>query len=429
MNRNVLFIVYYLPPMGASGVQRPLKFIKYLAQQGWHPIVLAPEPGAYHTFDDSLYEELSSADATVKRVEASTPFHKFSTLATLIGKLPAKLQRWIRTLSYGIMLPDNKKGWIDPALRKAEQLRSKYDIDLVFSTAPPYSNHLIAARLKKMFDLPVIMDFRDDWLESQLIEYPTRWHKSRMRELEKETVSCSDAVVVLDRYMKDRLQDRLGEDLPPVHIIPHGYDPEDFRNADRPTLEYDPKKLNLLYSGIFIHHNQPDPFLKAVKQACRKEHSLKDHLKLHFQGGLTKRHRSMIEELGLSDVVVDYGYLTHKTAVANLKKADALWFISNFGTDHKQVKSGKLFEYMGSGKPILGLIYPNGEEERLLNRYRASYIARLDISASAETMILELFRDWMKDRLPESDKEWTARFDRVQLTRRLANLFDRYGVR
>lgn len=427
MHSNVLFIAYYLPPMGASGVQRPLKFIKYLSHFGWHPVVLAPEPGAYHTFDPSLTDELDQADATVVRIDADTPFHRWGRTMKFLDKLPQSLQRWLRRWSYGVMLPDNKKGWIDPAVKKAQQLIREHDIEVIFSTAPPYSNHCIAARLREQTGIPVIMDFRDDWLESQLIEYPTRWHKRKMAALEKRTVSKADAITVLDSHMRNRLRRRWGDQLI-YNIVPHGYDPADFNQTGTTSLHYDPGKLNLLYSGIFIHHNQPDPFLSAVKRLMDRLPALKNELKLHFQGGLEKRHRQIIDRMNLANQVVDYGYLPHQQAVANLLKTDAVWFISNFGSEHKQVKSGKLFEYMGSGKPILGLIYEGGEEERLLKRYGASYIASPAEPGQAADRIEKLYKDWKSGNLPESDRSWVTRFDRFELTRQLADIFNTYRL-
>jgi glycosyltransferase involved in cell wall biosynthesis len=425
MLSNVLFIVYYLPPMGGSGVQRPLKFIKYLSYFDWHPVVLAPEPGAYHTFDQSLLEELEEADATVVRIDADTPFHRWTRTMNLLNKLPLFLQRWLRSPSYGLMLPDNKKGWIKPALNKAEQLIREYDIELIFSTAPPYSNHCIAAQIGEKTQLPVIMDFRDDWLESQLIEYPTRWHKRKMARLEKETVSKADLITGLDSYMLKRFRRRWGDQLN-YTLLPHGYDPADFNRKEKASLQYDDSKLNLLYSGIFIHHNQPDSFLTAVKRLMDRLPVLRQELKLHFQGGLSKRHWQLIDRLNLGSQVVDYGYLPHQQAVANLQHADAVWFLSNFGSEHKQVKSGKLFEYMGSGKPILGLIFEGGEEERLLKRYGASYIASPDDPDEAANMMERLYKDWKTGSLPQPDRSWVSRFDRFELTRNLAELFNSY---
>jgi len=199
--KSVLFIVYYFPPMGASGVQRPVKFIKYLPEFGWKPIVLTPQPGAYHTFDQSLVEEVSGEHIQIERVEGKTPFHVAGGNPKEI-KIPEKLASILRSISQFFWIPDNKTGWIKPALEKARQIinSTDVDIDLIYSTAPPYSNHLIAAQLKKEFGLPVVMDLRDEWLLSPLISYPTRFHRSKMARIEKKTLATADLVTVINEH-------------------------------------------------------------------------------------------------------------------------------------------------------------------------------------------------------------------------------------
>ncbi|MDZ7806549.1 MAG: hypothetical protein U5K71_05495 [Gracilimonas sp.] len=146
--KNVLFIVYYFPPLGGSGVQRPLKFIKYLREFGWNPVVICPEPGAYPYYDDSLLEELENLSIEVHRTKANTPFHMpFLKERKLI--LSERLAETGRRLSKLFMYPDNKKGWIEPAVKKATELAQTHDFDVIFSTAPPFSDHLVASELKE----------------------------------------------------------------------------------------------------------------------------------------------------------------------------------------------------------------------------------------------------------------------------------------
>ena len=170
-------------------MQRPLKFVKYLRQYGWNPIVLAPEPGMYHTFDESLERELDEMDIEVHRVKGGTPFHKLGGKSKQVSFIPEWLNKPLRIVSSFFWLPDNKIGWIKPAFAKAHELIAKHSIDAIFSTAAPYSNHIIAAQLKQNTGLPVVMDMRDDWLESHLITYPTGYHKKKMAHIEQATLS------------------------------------------------------------------------------------------------------------------------------------------------------------------------------------------------------------------------------------------------
>ncbi|MCA1802442.1 MAG: glycosyltransferase, partial [Rhodothermaceae bacterium] len=205
---RVLFIVYYLPPMGSSGVQRPLKLIKYLPQFGWEPVVVAPEPGVYHTFDESLTQELIESGAEVHRVAGKTLFHSTGGQAMGLSSLPESARRVLRSVSSWFYLPDNKRGWIRPAISECDKIIEQGSIDIIFSTAPPYSNHLIAADLGKRYNIPVVMDFRDDWLGSHLLNMPTSMHRQKMAQLEKKTLQQASLITAINKTMLLSLKSR-----------------------------------------------------------------------------------------------------------------------------------------------------------------------------------------------------------------------------
>lgn len=421
--RNVLFIVYYFPPMGSSGVQRPLKFVKYLREFGWNPVILAPEAGAYHTFDQSLWEEFLRMDLPIHRVKAKTPFHRMKKGAGLVHYLPDSLKTKIRSISQLFMLPDNKRGWVDPAVQEGVKVARKQNIDLVFSTAPPYSNHLAGVQLKKKLGVPLVLDFRDDWLESHLINYLFPFQKRRMRQYELECLEAADAGVAINSYMLNSLssRDRSGTVF---REIPQGFDPPDFDEQQQGTLQHQPGKFNLLYSGIFYNENQPDAFLEAVRSLMDADELFAEQIVLHFQGRLEMRHQKLIDTLGLQDRVHYYGYLPHATAAANLMQADALWMIARFYRNPEQVTTGKLYEYIGTGKPILGLVGAGAARE-LLNQYGPGYAAEPDRPGDIIDRLKKMWGMWNKGTLPEVQKRLTDRYTRRRLTERLSDLFDK----
>jgi len=420
--KNVLFIVYYFPPMGSSGVQRPLKFIKYLRNYGWNPIVLAPQPGAYHTFDQSLQEELDSLEVEVHRVDAKTPFHYLGKSPQTVNFIPDRIARLGRLASSFFWLPDNKTGWIAPAVQKGEEIIRDNKIDLIFSTAPPYSNHLIATTLKKKYQLPVILDFRDDWLESHLITYPTRYHKKKMARIEHECLNHADAVTVLNNKMIESFRSRTDNDKP-IYLIEQGFDPDDFDYEQRElTNEFKPVKMRFLYSGIFYGDNQPDPFLKALYIALEEKDEMKDDIELMFQGGLEQRHLQLINELGLKNLTHNLGYVPHRESTNNLLKADVLWLIVGMRKNYEYVTTGKFFEYITTEKPILGLAR-EGVLTRYLENYKAGYIAHPGNIDEIKKVILEIYTDWKEKRLPSPDEEFINRFNRKKITEKLAKIF------
>jgi len=449
---RVLFIVYYLPPMGSSGVQRPLKLIKYLPRFGWKPVVVAPEPGVYHTFDESLCGELDESGAEVHRVAGNTLFHTTGGQNMGLSSLPESARRIFRSASSWFYLPDNKKGWIKPALSKCDEIIGKGDIDIIFSTAPPYSNHLIAADLGNRHKIPVVMDFRDDWLGSHLLNLPTSLHRKKMARLERKTLQQASLITAINSAMlislKSRNDDETDNDdsvtpgLSTLYmVLPQGFDPEDFPDTHREAApDTDPKAvqvagrdaaddtaksapLRITYNGIFYGAQKPDVFLAAVRALLDSGFINENDIELVFQGGLEKPVLQRISELRLDRITVNKGYLPHRESVKNLFHSDLLWFTVGRQKNENQVTTGKLFEYIGTGKPILGLV-PGGEAARILDAYGAGYRADPDSIEHVQQILIEILSTLRSKRIPPVDPVFSSTFNRIGIAGKLASRFD-----
>ncbi len=421
--KNVLFIVYYFPPMGGSGVQRPLKFAKYLRGFGWNPIILCPEPGTYQFFDESLNEELRNLNLEVHRVEAKTPFHVLGKKGRSTGLITGLLAKALRKVSRTVYFPDNKKGWIEPAVNKAKEIISEKNIEIVFSTAPPFSNHLIGKQISEEADIPLVVDYRDLFTGNHFENNLSAKAFRRKKELEKSWLSKAAGATVLDEHARGIVKEIGSEHSPKIKVISHGFDLEDYIRASDSTLNYQKGKLNWLYSGLFYESNQPDNFLHAMKELINEKPEMKNSVALHFQGGLDNRIKNLTKKLGLHSLTFDYGYIPHEVAVANLMSADVLWMISNFDENLKQIKSGKLFEYIGSKKTILGLVH-DGEAQNHLRRYRAGFWAKPTNIEDIKATIFEIFEKWKEGELPSTNEEFVKEFDRKKITGELASFFD-----
>jgi hypothetical protein len=433
---RVLFIVYYLPPMGSSGVQRPLKLIKYLPGFGWKPVVVAPEPGVYHTFDESLCGELEESGAEVHRVAGNTLFHATGGQSMGLSSLPESARRIFRSVSSWFYLPDNKKGWIKPAISKCDEIIGKGDIDIIFSTAPPYSNHLIAADLGKRHKIPVVMDFRDDWLGSHLLNLPTSLHRQKMAQLERKTIQQASLITAINSAMlislKNRNDDGTDNDsgtttgtITRYTVLPQGFDPADFPDTDRNAVQGAGKSalLRITYNGIFYGAQKPDVFLAAVRALLDDGFINEQDIELVFQGGLEKPVLQRISELGLDRITVNKGYLPHRESVENLFYSDLLWFTVGRQKNDNQVTTGKLFEYIGTGKPILGLV-PGGEAARILDAYGAGYRADPDSIEQVQQMLIEILSKLRSKRIPPVDPDFIRTFNRIGIAGKLASRFD-----
>lgn len=409
--------------MGGSGVQRSLKFAKYLKEFGWNPIILCPEPGAYQFFDESLEKELNQLDIEIHRVKANTPFHRFGGGKKSTGLVTGGLAKVLRKLSKRIYFPDNKKGWIEPSVNKGKEIIESGSIDLIFSSAPPFSNHLIAQSLNKATDIPYVLDYRDLFTGNHFDSGESENRVQKKQEMEKGWLNQSSGVIALDDYAAESIAKVSEQNPVNIKVIPHGFDPEDFLNKELSNLKYKEGKMNWLYSGLFYESNQPDVFLKAIYSLCDKNPDFKSKIHLHFQGGLDLRIKKLIKELNLEEIVSDYGYLSHDVSVANLLKADILWMISNFSENLQQIKTGKLFEYIGTKKPVLGLVH-KGESSRLLNEYKIGYHAPPIVIDTVIEKIEEIFLLWKQNKFPLASSGLVQKYDRIKLTGELSVFFN-----
>ncbi len=380
--------------------------------------MLCPEPGAYHTFDTSLLQELESLDVEVHRVKGTTPFHRTgqrSRQVKIQGAI-AKILRWFSMFFY---LPDNKKSWIKPGLEKALALTKQKKIDAIFASGPPHSNLMLAKKLKGETKLPTIMDLRDDWVESHLMRYPTAWHKQKMKQLEIDTLSKADQLLTINTKIAHSIQSRV---LKEVAIIGHGYDPEDFEEVDT-FVPGSPQKIKFLYSGTFYPDSTPFAFLEAVRSLINEYPELKDSIKLQFQGGLSAKHLKVINKFELEPMVSDFGYVNHNLAVKNLMNADVLWLNIGQKKNPEIISLGKTSEYFATKKPILGLV-PEGSAKQMLQDYGKAFIADPYDRTEIKAALLEIINCYKNESWPQHSQQVVDSYNRKKLTGKLAELLD-----
>lgn len=408
--------------MGGSGVQRPLKYVKYLNKYGWKPIILVPEPGRYHRFDHHLGQELDELikedKVCVYRVPGGTPLHWGASKRQWNPK--PWVTRWLRLLSQFFLLPDNKKAWTVHGLKKAQEIIQKHEIKAIYATAPPYSNLMLASELKKRYALPLIMDFRDDWYESHLIRYPSFLHRYWMKKLERKTLKNADTIIAINEPIKKAIQERHPY-VPAFRVQPHGFDSEDF--VPKPSSEKQSKSLIFLYSGTFYDQSGPETFLRAIRCYLDKNEDWEHRIELHFQGSNQDDFQALISNLSLEEYCHFHGYVNHKDAVSAMQLADVLWL----NNDHKHrahtITLSKTYEYMATTKPILALI-PKGDTMNLLQKYQKSFIARPDSVDDVTATIAELVEAIVNNTLPEVPLDWVEQFDRNKIAQDLAKELD-----
>lgn len=414
--RRLLVLAYYVPPLGGSGVQRITKLLKYLPEAGWDATLVAPRPGRYVVRDASLLDDLDHGGVEVIRTPSLDPSRIGRGEA---GSAPyGDTQRRVAGRVTGwLFLPDNKIGWLPFAVRAGRAALAKTPHDAILSTAPPYTAHLAAARLGSTSGLPVVLDYRDDWLGNPRHVYPTPWHRRAHARLEAYALRRAALVTTINETIAEALRQR-ASGLAPVAVLPQGFDPADL---DAPPAPRDPRTMRFVYTGVFYEAQRPDVFLDALSRVQRELGP--GRMEAVFAGLVPPDFDARVAALGLTEHVRYAGYLPHRASVSLARSADVLWMTVGEQVGSAQISTSKLFEYMGTGRPILALV-PPGEAADALARYRAAaVVSPADVGAVAEAL-RALYQAWTAGTLPRPDEAYLARHDRQTLAHEMGALLD-----
>lgn len=377
---DVLIVTYYWPPSGGAGVQRFLKFAKYLPEFGYNPLILTVENPTYPITDESLEEDVPDS----LKVYRTRTYEAFGLYAALTGRekdeitkptielqsggLLSRLGGWIRA---NLMLPDARAGWLLTARPRAVELIRKFNIPNVITTGPPHSVHFAGRYAKKRTGARWIADFRDPWSEvyyNQLLPR-TRLAGKIDRSLERKVLRSADEVVVISPSMADgqkKVVDRT------YQVIPNGFDPDDYPDTagedDSPSGENETnpenEPLTIRFIGSVREAALPEGFLEAVAGLPEE---LREKLEVEFIGNSHPELRQMVEHLDLAETVTLSGYRPHKQAVAAMAEADLLLLSVSRTPGSEQILTGKLFEYLGTGNPILFLGPVKGDAAKIIS--------------------------------------------------------------
>jgi glycosyltransferase involved in cell wall biosynthesis len=413
---KVLVVAYYFPPLGLSGVQRTLKFVKYMKKYNWEPTVLTTGSAGYFAHDGSLLKEAEEAGVKIIRTGAHDPNSLLAKFGT-IKPPPEKIRKLLNRISQTFFIPDNKRSWSKKAFQKAKEILDKESFDAIFITAPPFSSIYFLRKLKKLFNVPILVDYRDLWFESYFAFYPTPVHKWLHKRMEYLSLKAIDKITVTNRRIKEKLiKDHKFVTFNDVIILPHGFDPEDFENAKPIPKPND--KLILTYSGIFMEYNTPKYFLYAFKKLTMERPDIASKIQLHFVGHLRRENQKLVLKLDLEEYVKDHGYMNHKDAVVKLISSDVLWMMAGKRRNIDVILPGKLLEYFGSKKPIVGCV-PDGAAKNALEEYGASFITEPDNIDEIKNTLIKVYELYKKKELPVPDESVLQKYRRDFITEQL----------
>ena len=434
--KRVLIISYYWPPTGGSGVQRWVKFAKYLPSEGWQPVIYTPENPEQLATDASLEAEIPAEAQIIKThiIEPYELYKKFlrksghSKEAVEVNPVNAqnksflqKVAMWVRG---NLFLPDPRCMWIRPSVSYLKKYLKDHPVDLIVSTGPPQSMHIIGMKLARQTGLPWIADFRDPWTRIFYFKHLSmtrtteRWHK----KMEKKVLDAASAVVAVSPLVQQEFQEMTQT---PVELITNGFDECDFAGAAcTEAAGGKDKDFIITHTGLFAADGNPSVLWETLRDKCMKDPVFKDRLKIKLIGKTDRQITESIEAAGLGENLTDMGYQPHDKAVEEQRRASLLILPLRKEPEYKAVLPGKLYEYLASWRPVLGIGQPDGAMSMILNTTKTGVVFNWEDKASVSRFIDLCWKNHLEGRLVVDDAD-ISQFTRRNLTRRMAELFER----
>ena len=421
MPGKVLIITYYWPPSGGAGVQRWLKFAKYLPSSGWLPVVLTvkPEYAAYPFKDTSLYGDIP-LDVEVYRTKA---INYFSLYSKDPSKLPSSgfasgtrkgmresISRFIRG---NFFIPDPRRGWNKYAFRKACSLIREENINHVVTTSPPHSTQLIGLKLKRRFPgIKWIADLRDPWTDIYYYEmfYPSAISKYIDRQYEKAVLKKADIVTTVGYTLGKQFDAKIEGIEDKIRIIHNGYDDSDFQNIQVNV----PERFTISFTGTISELYPMGGFIEAVKSLLLKGYDLL----IKFTGAVSEpQKQQMVADLG-KDHLEFIPYIDHMSVIKQMTSSSLLLLVIASHRDNKSFLSGKLFEYIASGRPVLCLGPVDGDAAKMIEHHNFGRCYDYDDTVNIENYIISQITDpsFTRRALP-------VEYTRRHLAEQIARLF------
>ncbi len=413
--KRVLVVAYQFPPVGGSGVQRTLKFVKYLPGTGWIPEVLTRDAGRMGQRDDTLLVEVPKEVPVLR-----TPARDLTVLPwkfALVGKF----------IAWKLLVPDGEILWMRGAVKAARKRVGAGGIDAVYTTSYPYTDHLIGLALKREFpDIPWVADFRDEWTNNPYLldnPHPT-WRMRREKAMERTVLEMADVLVTNSPGMKANFV-RCNPDLAlekRMHVIPNGYDPDDFEAVDPTPPRND--RFTLTYTGALYGRRKPDLFLEAIGKLVSSGRLDIATFRIRLIGSYKPDViLALAEKNGIRDNLVLDGYQPHGVCLQAMSEADALLLLEGGGPGAEAFFTGKVFEYIHTERPILAVVPGKGAAAGVVRDTRTGAVCDCEDLEGIMAGYLQLYEAWRTGRKAfEPERGVIAAYDRRVLTQRLAGL-------
>lgn len=434
--KKVLFIAYYFPPSGGGGVQRSSKFVKYLPSLGWIPLVLTvKEPFDYYV-DQSLMKDIPG-EAMVYRSASIEPMKWVRKLLKMISgrklskndtrPLPAKSIKpgILVTLKTWLLVPDNEILWLPFAVWKGWRIIHREQPALIFSTASPFTDHLIAALLSRLSGLPWVSDFRDFWVDRA--NFPqNRWRLFIDRKLEKWVLHRASHVITATSLIARRFKEINPQQK--YTIITNGYDEADFESCQQ--VKRSGEIFLITYAGIFNREQNPAKFLLAYKQFLEAHREHRERIRLRLIGQLDNpgdfENYRFLKQLDIDDNVEIVSYLPHEQVIREMCAATVLMLLIGEYPHNEAVMTGKIFEYLRAGRPILAVVPPDGVAAEVIRQTHSGVVVsnnNVENILQGISLLHDLFLQGALDK--KFKRSHITGYERRNLTKQLTEIFNK----
>ncbi|MGV9004055.1 glycosyltransferase family 4 protein [Flavobacterium sp.] len=422
--KKLLIITYYWPPAGGPGVQRWLKFVKYLPDHNIQPIVYVPQNPTYPIIDQGLVSEVSEK-AIILKQKIKEPygfasfFSKNKTKKISAGIIPNQKKQsflekallWVRG---NLFIPDARFLWVKPSVSYLTHYIKEHNIDTIVTSGPPHSLHLIGLQLKKDLNVRWFADFRDPWTTIgyhkalKMSGYAAQKHK----ELEREVLNTADTILVTSKTTKVEFQALTNK---PIEVITNGYD------VEKVTKQPLDDKFTLAHIGSFLSERNPRILWKALQELIKENKDFAADFQLKLIGAVSQEVLNTIAEFKLTDYVSNLGYIPHSQAVAHQRTSQVLLLIEINSEDTKSIIPGKVFEYMVSERPIIALGPEDSDFAEIIKTTNTGVFFSYYDKEPLKELLLKYYKLYQEDNL-QVHAVGLQQYSRKQLTAQLASL-------
>ncbi|QCX39967.1 glycosyltransferase family 4 protein [Aureibaculum algae] len=416
---KVLIITYYWPPSGGSGVQRWLKFVKYLTQFGIEPVVYTVDEPNYAIEDITLENEVPKSVKVLKQpIKEPNDILKLfgnknkKTSAGFLSENPSFFGKIMQYVRANYFIPDARKFWVKPSVTYLTEYLKNNPVDVIITTGPPHSLHLIGLQLKNKLGVKWIADFRDPWTDIDYFQKLPLTKKSEKKhhQLENEVVSKADCVLVVGNTMKENFL-KFNKN---VQVITNGYDGD--RNSSKNELD---KKFTLVHVGLVNADRNPKVLFRVLSELITENTSFAKDFKLVFVGKLANEVIENLYQNNLKSHTEIIDYLPHKEVIGFQRKAQILLLLVNDVPSSKGIITGKIFEYLQSERPILAIGPEDGDLSDILSETSSGEVIDFNDAYKMKRSIEKLYLDYQQNELISETKN-IDKYHRKALTEELS---------